>query len=1297
MDRPNNTSRKNRNRFDSLISAGLALPLACFALAFAGTAMADGNSVPVAQQPLTIRPTIPPNIVLMLDDSGSMYWNFMPDWNFLGSKKHSALIDARNNGVYYDPTVKYTPPPKADGTYYPTYTDMADVPTDGIADSGKVDIFTYGGAYDSKAGCASPGTAGCAGSSVPYNTGGIASSYTYKKNYHDTHWHHYLDSWPDKNYNFSTKEGCDNWFDDFYDNRKYHPYYPAEEVYDQKKKTCTIYWYTKPPPYFFQYSTGPVDNPTIHYVAQSDCSGSPDPSHCVLASDQGSDADPENAGAPGGVSVGENVANWFAYYRTRMLMAKSGVMSAFADIDPKYRIGFGSINNNAKDALPSLKYRNLAEVQPFGTGKSGSQKAAFWSWVAAGKAKSSTPLRTALQSVGRYYQTEQAWKSTNETTGRDEVLACRQAYVILTTDGFWNKSAPSVGDADNDKHGPITGPDNQSFTYHPAAPYSGPYSTKGLKDPDNAMTSNTLADVAMYYWNHDLRTDINNEVPTNAKDPAFWQHMVTFTIGIGFTPENIKPDGTSIDDIFKWARSVDQGKNEHKIAGFSWPAPYGKGSSGGSINNIADMAHAAVNGHGGFYSAADPQAFAQGLKEALQRTSERTGAGASVATNSNRLKTGTRIYQGLYHTVKWTGGLRAFKLDTSNGDIVKPPVWNAADQMPAPAKRNIWTYNPDSGAYIELKDSAGSPPALSSHGKAALGADSAAQAAMVKYLRGDDSVNGGKWRQRDGALGDIVDSQPIAVGAVQANEFANKSFPGSSQFESFAQAHEDRSPRLYVAANDGMLHAFDAETGEETYAYLPAAVITHGAAQGSIAELADPDYGITIAHPHQFFNDGRLAEADAYFAEDGQEPVWHSVLVGTTGRGNARAVYALDVTDPDDIQFLWERSAYTDSDKCAKCSYIGQMTGKPRIAQVADGTWAVLIGNGYNSAEDKAALLQFKLADGTLHVHTAGDGTGNGLSKPAVWIDDASTYVSTAAYAGDLLGNVWSFQLSQTADNGDGTPTVEATPDSAGQKLFTATDDNGKAQPITAGMLVGRDPVTGNRWVFFGTGRYLANADISDTDIQSLYGIIVQSPDANRVSNLAQGRAALAQRKVIAQSASKTVTDEHGNTKTIPAKRAVTLKKNATPVKGKSGWVLDLVPPGGGQTGERIVSNAIFHFGRLLVSTMIPDSKDICNPSGTGFVMHIAPFTGTNPVTNVFDANGDGAIGPGDSIELPDVSGTYVAAAGRGVSTGLPSKPNCVGASCYVQDSSGYMGGTPTPPPASSKAARVSWRELIRP
>jgi type IV pilus assembly protein PilY1 len=1221
-------------------------------------------SVTVDQEPLVVQRPLPPNLVLMLDDSGSMASDYMPDWNYLADRSTDGLRDAQVNGTYYDPGVDYGPPPKADGSDYPdSGSDSSDPMGTAYVDGfhpgyGTRDVTQYYGSYryyehlQATVDATYDPVPGCNAGDTLVTSGTYAgqcahaeATYTYYRprhrrcNYGDTYdFRRRMCRHADITYTYyapSNNLTC-----------------PSGGSYDSSQGKCVRS--EDASAYLFAYSTGPVGGPYVrHYVGKSSAD-------CAVAAALGADCDYS-------LAAQQNVANWFSYFRTRILMAKSGVMTSFSDIDPKFRIGFGSINNRNISGIEATGSGNwtdsyngkyIAKVTPFGDGSAGTQKAYLWDWLVGISPNNSTPLRRSLQAVGEYYQSAQPWQTSASDTTE---LACRQSYTILTTDGFWNGSSPYVGNVDGTAGDDVTNPNGKTTnTYKVRAPYS---------DSD----SNTLADVAMKYWKTDLRPNLSNEVPTNAPlDEAYWQHMVTFTLGLGFTPTGITPSNTSIDTIQNWANNPDakdaNGNALYPIANFSWPSPYSN-----SINNIADLAHAGINGHGGFYSAQNPQDFAQAISDALARAESRNGSGASLAANSTQLKTGTVTYQSVYTTETWTGDLRAFPLDPTNGDVAANPIWNAAQKMPVWTARQIYTYNPSTALAVPFKDIS----SLSSAEQSALGSDATEQQDVLDYLRGDPSneqknQKTGGYRNRTTSLGDIVSSQPVYIGSPNANEFYNQTFTGSGTFDTFASDNYNRTPEVYVASNDGMLHAFDAASGVETYAYLPAAVIKDG-----VSNLAQPDYG-TTANPHQYFNDGELTAANVYYSG-----AWHTVLVGTTGRGTARAVYALDITDPSAIKFLWERSA-NDGNADGKSGYIGQMTGKPVIAQTADGDWSVIMGNGYNSPNGVAALLQFDISSGAMTVYkTADTSTSNGLAAPVVWIGDISNGLSTTAYAGDLDGNVWSFPLDY---NGNKVPD--------GTLLFQAKDANGNPQPITGGMLAGKNPDTGNTWLFFGTGRYLTASDLQDLSTQTWYGIIVDSQTSSLVSNLlSQGRSSLVQRNIVAE----TPGDDSVTPAILPA-RAVTPTPTTPDMAGKSGWYMDLLTPvvSGNTTsyiqdGERMVTTNQFQGSLLLGTTRIPVATDPCNPSGRGWIMAINPFTGTNPTPNFFDVNGDGKVDSSDSIT---VGGKTYNSAGLGfVST--PNNPIFVGKNMYVNTDSNDLGIQKRATSGNSgNPIRVSWREL---
>ena len=143
---------------------------------------------------------------------------------------------------------------------------------------------------------------------------------------------------------------------------------------------------------------------------------------------------------------------------------------------------------------------------------------------------------------------------------------------------------------------------------------------------------------------------------------------------------------------------------------------------------------------------------------------------------------------------------------------------------------------------------------------------------------------------------------------------------------------------MYVGANDGQLHAFDAATGQENWAYIPSAVLPN------LYALADKNY----SSQHQYFVDGspvvgrHLPERAVVTCSAGQ---WKTILVGGLNRGG-KGYYALDVTDPASPALLWE---FTDAN-------LGYSFGNPVITKLKDGTWVVLLSSGYNNADGLGRL-----------------------------------------------------------------------------------------------------------------------------------------------------------------------------------------------------------------------------------------------------------------------------------------------------------------------------------------------------
>lgn len=873
-----------------------------------------------------------------------------------------------------------------------------------------------------------------------------------------------------------------------------------------------------------------------------------------------------------------NFATWYSYHRTRIKAAKAGAGRAFRNQGNNIRVGYRTIHNRSNFDIPVAsgdgRFIDDTVVKP-----AVSNRTTWYSRLYAAAGSSGTPLQAALDSAGAYFSRTTADGPYGPLAGVNQ-YSCRQNFTILTTDGYWNTSLVDVGNSDgtngtqitNDK--PSTDPNYKSFTYTAASPYSD-------------SRKETLADVAMHYWKRDLRGDLANNVPSSTDNPAFWQHMVTFGISIGVS-------GTT-----GW-------KNVDEVpASANWPDP----TDSEDTDRIDDLLHAAVNGRGKFVSAMDPGAFTAGLSEALAVIEQRTSSYSNVSTNSTSLNTGAQVFSASYTSGLWAGELRAQSVTRSG--VAGAVTWTAS--LPSFADRRVFTHNGLVGT--------GFPTAAQTLALARPGGPvdyPVTGSKNADYIKGDQSGEGtalGKLRVRTKLLGDIVGSSPVFV-------------------KGGAGGDGTAAGTVYVGANDGMLHAFDAGSGKELFAYVPNIINFN-----NLATLSRGDY------THKFFVDGPIAVSSRLMTPG------KNLLVGALGRGG-KGLYALDVSSPTAFaatNVKWERS---DTDG----KNMGLVLGAPILANVRNGVPvnAAVLGNGPNSTTERAVLLVINLETGAV-IREIDTGVGsaalpNGLSTPTgVYAADGKTLVYV--YAGDLQGNVWKFDL-RSASPAAWTAT----------RIFSAA--KGVAQPITGGLAVATDPATNKRWVFFGTGRFLTTGDVDDrsTNAQSIYG--VKDEDAP------YSRSDLTQRTI-------TVTATQPNGYPVRAFEA----KSALPATSK-GWYVDL--PG---AGERIVQDTQIASNFVVTASMIPEG-DACEGSGTGYINALDAFTGTSGGTSFFDLNNDGKT---DDSGVP--GGLPIGSANMGV--GMPTRPVLLPGQFVLGGSgNGTEAGLGGGRSFGMQWQRVSWREI---
>ncbi|MEA3192109.1 MAG: type pilus assembly protein PilY1 [Betaproteobacteria bacterium] len=645
-----------------------------------------------------------------------------------------------------------------------------------------------------------------------------------------------------------------------------------------------------------------------------------------------------------------------------------------------------------------------------------------------------------------------------------------------------------------------------AFTPNPSNPVVGTATTTTTL----GGYPNTLADVAMYYFRSDLRggNDIrgNTAGPTNnlggggtvdvspntilakagAKDFATHQHMVTFAVGLadGLMRYQADYEGAASGDFASIKNGTSNGC--FWVTGTcNWPQPFADDASA-----LDDLWHAAVNGRGQFYLALNADTLSTGIATALTAVNAQEAAAAASATSSpNVTQTDNQIFSTTYETNTWSGKVFAQTIDPITGDVNQTIAWQADQQLitkvsAASDTRVIWTFDGTSGTKLKAFSWAGLTateqafflnkcvPTTTMAQCTALTTAQLATAndgsSLVGFLRGWLGNEGTIFRDRtyidisnnnavvQTVLGDTISARPSYLRRPTFN-YADAVTPPYSQF---LTDNINRSPRVYVAANDGYLHAFNGDTGSEAWAYLPRFLMP------GLWGLADTGY----ASQHRYYADGSPETGDVF---DTTASAWKTILVAGVA-GGGRGFYAIDVTDPNNPKGLWEFCS--DSTLCAVSDAdLGLSYGNPVIGKRArDGRWIVMVTSGLNNIGTGTGLGYFYILDAITGAvldkvaTTAGSvATPSGLMKVSAFYDSALTDATFRyAYGGDQLGNIWRI------DTLPNPPTV----------LHIATLNDGstppRAQPITTRPSLTR--LNGNRVLYVGTGRYLGNPDLSD-------------------------------------------------------------------------------------------------------------------------------------------------------------------------------------------------------------------------
>lgn len=1031
----------------------------------------------------------------------------------------------------------------------------------------------------------------------------------------------------------------------------------------------------------------------------------------------------------------ENFANWFSYWRSSYL-ASRGVMAKLVsslkkrDILDRFRI-----------SIPYYVPRvgvPLAIYTPNGDTR------------AARISSMETGLADFIYDYGKRFDFNHPERALGYFSTLD-------AYRDDPTRGDGDLSRPNPARSCRRNYEIILSPDYTSLA-HDYLPKITDYG-----DVDGDGRKKLWADYGAKVYKDDLMPALSNDLLPGKRDTATWQHIVMYIVAPKAYGRLFNRDYTSMEDA------------DRRLSDISRDDWFNLTTD--RIGSIDDLWHMALNSKGYYYHSSDVQQAVNNLLDAFNDILVNNTTGAAVATNTTSLSTGGSIYQATVEN-NWNGHLLAYPVTVSSRDIngvaqtvlslnYDTATWDLATTLSATTPgndRTIVSYNRDTGTGADFSwDTIGKTlqDELQSNLRNLLGlgnevpdADKPGVAKnILAYLRGagtceEDSgsictlSDGSRYsfRRRNlvrgktgnynpatnsggrNILGDIANSNPWVV-APPLIGISDVDYPG---YNAHRKAKSKRLSVLYVGANDGMLHAVNANNGAELFSYIPSFV------QPNLAQLAG------VGYSHRYYVDGSPFSAEVDISGTGSG--WKTVLAGGANKGG-KGYYLLDITDPTEVTadslVKWEFTNTDDAD--LNYSYLipsllpqgDARAGQARqIARIKTSNktsaWALFAGNGYSDTSGARACLfvlglagkgrdgvwtegtdYWKICVGQTDYSTDSGLDTNGLSTPYP-VDLNGDGNVDRVYAGDVNGNMWAFDLHDP-DPSNWKAALQQGGDCSNSgpehcvPLYVAKNADGIRQSIIPAPEVTPFTFGGKNGVIvlFGTGKFLGSTDRVDNSKQTFYAIWDRGAYDDSVNTFSDLTRANLFQQSYAFSTDTLGTDDVRDDIEVRRQGSPTgfTYCNSGNLDGCAkdsylGWYWDM--PG---VGERLTGRISLITGTVLFNTFIPQvdalgKLDPCAYGGTGWLMGMNADYGHMQNFAVFDLNRNGVI----DADEPLAGGVKLGAAigGTTFTEGIGSTrygvyaPTNLGKASSEGDKMNIIISTDP-----NSTGRVSWFELV--